>query len=379
MNIRAFIFSDKLKPRLARHSMFWIVFLLQTIFVSTQMTSFADFLKYQSYQAPIIFNVSVLPVCVFSVYMFSYILFIFFQQKKYALFIACLTVIIILNCIFEAVLYPIVRPFICSDCGILTMQEKIKTISYVGINLGGFYGTVALGIRFTKNWYLQQKANRLLARQKITSDLKLLKSRIQPNFLFESLNGLYNQTSFDKEKAAEMLLEFSELLSYMLYECNDDFVSVQRELLFIQKFFVLKNILFSTTLTLTNNIKESLTEKYIPSFILLSLIQNCVFELSDYNPTQKLTLNTNAEVQNNMLVCNIHLKAVNLHAKKNILSDIINTFTNRLEIFYENNYRLEFIESEDELLVSISLLMLDKFILNNIKDKAETLYKYADV
>lgn len=119
---------------------------------------------------------------------------------------------------------------------------KNKRDGAIGINVACFLSIVALGIKFTKHWYLQQKQNRLLARQKITNQLKLLKLRIQPEFLFESLQSLYYKIASDKNQASEILLKLSELLSYMLYESNDDFVPVQRELFIIQEFITLESL-----------------------------------------------------------------------------------------------------------------------------------------
>ncbi len=374
-----FIFSNKPKYRLARHLVFWLIFSLQTVLVATRMNSISDFFLYQSYKSPLFFLCSILSVCFFSVYFSIYLLFPFLQKKRYTVFAFGFIGLIIFNCITALVFYVIMRPYMCSDCSAIDIREKINIIGNNGINIASFMSLVALGIKFTKNWYLQQVHNRILARQKITSELKLIKARIQPDFLFDSLQALYHKISADKNQAAEMLLKFSEFLSYTLYECNDDFILVQRELFFINEFIALENMMKETKPIVTYDVTGDISKKYIPSFILLSLIQNCVVALHGNTCKEPPRVNIEIYIEAITLYSNMHVQAEDIDAIRDIYPNIINAFINRLEIFYKNNYKLGFSREEGKYIITMSLLLLDNFSLNKIKGTSETGYIYAHV
>ncbi|HEX5150942.1 MAG TPA: histidine kinase [Parafilimonas sp.] len=295
------------------------------------------------------------------------------------LFIICFIAVATFNCIIELFFCLALRPYHCPDCDTVTLREKISIVCATGINVATILGLIALGVKFTKSWYLQQAGNRMLARQKITSELKLLKARIQPDFLFESLQALYKKISTNRNQAAEMLLKFSELLSYMLYECNTDFVPVQRELFIINEFIALENMIRQKQIIFTENIADGLSGKYIPSFIVLSFIQNCV--ICFYKSKHKEAhFDITLYGKNEMLYGVMEIQPVSANDVKNTYAPITNTYINRLDVFYKNNYTLGFAEEENgRFIITMSLLLSDGFPKAKIDNVTEAVYAYTHV
>lgn len=342
------------------------------------MKGVADFFLYQSYRSALFFLFSVLPVCLFSVYISIYLLFSFLQKKRYALFITGIVGLVIFNCITALFFYGIIRPYICPDCDAINLREEINIIGNNGINIASIMALVGLGIKFTKSWYLQQVQNRILARQKITSELKLLKARIQPGFLFESLQVLYDKISSDKNLAAEMLLKFSDLLSYMLYECDDDFVLIQRELIIMEEFIALEKIMQGTKLKIETNITGEISGNYIPSFILLPLVQNCVIALHDDLQKEPHYIEMKIHTENNIICFEMNIQPADTITLRDIYPAIIHTIINRLETVYINNYELKSFEEEGKFIVLMSLLLADFLPLKQTQ-ATEKGYSYAHV
>jgi sensor histidine kinase YesM len=353
-----FIFSDKVKYRLARHLTFWLLFCLQTIVVALRMDSISGFLDYQTYEPPLFFLCSVLPVCIFSVYTSTYLLFPLLQRKRYAVFSYGITCLVIFNCVAALFLYVIMRPYICPECEAIDVREKINMMGTNGINTASFMALVGLGIKFTKNWYQQQIRNRILARQKMGNELRLLKKRIQPSFLFDTLQALYQTITSDKNQAAKMLLEFSDLLSYTLYECDKDFISLAKELIVIKEFILLEKTIWEPGLIIVYDATGDAQEKGIPSFILLSLIQNCVISLHTNANKNPHYISIKTDIENSALHCNINIQPGDTAVNKDVYLLIIDTFINRLDTFYSNNYKLEFSEqAADKFSIILSLLL----------------------
>ena len=73
-----------------------------------------------------------------------------------------------------------------------------------------------------------------LQRRSLQSELNFLKSQINPHFLFNTLNSLYALTLKKSDKAPEIVLRLSEMMRYMLYECNELKVPLSKEIKYVK-------------------------------------------------------------------------------------------------------------------------------------------------
>lgn len=78
-----------------------------------------------------------------------------------------------------------------------------------------------------------------LARQ---SELQFLQSQINPHFLFNNLNNLYSYAIEGSSRTPEIILELSGFLRYMLYECKDEYVSLQKDVNQLENFINLNEL-----------------------------------------------------------------------------------------------------------------------------------------
>lgn len=126
-----------------------------------------------------------------------------------------------------------------------------------------------------------------------------------------------------------------------------------------------------------NNITNDLSKKYIPSFTLLSLIQNCAITLRTNEHKEPAYFNLKLNSDDVMLYCTMYIQVENTVIKRKC-ADIINTFINRLETLYKNNYRLEFYETaHNKLSIMVSLLLSDNFSNYKIEEASVMPYVYA--
>ena len=97
-------------------------------------------------------------------------------------------------------------------------------------------------IKIVQRQLQQEKSSQLLSQQKVDAELKLLKNQLQPHFLFNTLNNLYGMVLTKDEHAPEIILKLSDLLSYMLYECNENLVLIEKEVLFLKNYISIEKI-----------------------------------------------------------------------------------------------------------------------------------------
>lgn len=121
----------------------------------------------------------------------------------------------------------------------------------VTILLAGNYLMVILAgvIHFIQESYQQQLEKKQLEQISREMELKLREARlklmqdqIHPHFVFNMLNNLYGLVGEDVSQSRRVILKLSDLLEYMLYECDEPLIPLQKELAFIQNYIELERI-----------------------------------------------------------------------------------------------------------------------------------------
>ena len=79
-----------------------------------------------------------------------------------------------------------------------------------------------------------------IEKEKIQNELDFLKAQFNPHFLFNSINSIYGNINKSNSTAREMLLTFSEMLRYQLYECTTSKISIEKEINYIRNYVTLQ-------------------------------------------------------------------------------------------------------------------------------------------
>ena len=100
-------------------------------------------------------------------------------------------------------------------------------------------------LHFTKEWYkLRDVASKLLLieKEKIESEHNALKAQLNPHFLFNTLNNIYALSLAKSDDTPNVVLKLSSLMSYILYECKEERVDIQKEIDFLNDYIELEKI-----------------------------------------------------------------------------------------------------------------------------------------
>lgn len=114
----------------------------------------------------------------------------------------------------------------------------------------------------------------VLQGEKTEAELKMLKSQINPHFLFNALNNVYSLSYLKPEKTPENLLKLSKMLRYMLYECNDEFVPLQKEVEVLENFIALNLLKDSRGMKIKVAIEDPLPGLMIAPLLLIPFVEN---------------------------------------------------------------------------------------------------------
>jgi two-component system, LytTR family, sensor kinase len=108
------------------------------------------------------------------------------------------------------------------------------------------YTVISLLITFFVGWIKTQKQKDELEKQKQHAELALLRSQINPHFLFNTLNNLYSLVYRKSDEAPGALMKLSDILRYMLYDSNEEKVLLEKEITYIRSFIELQQLRLKT-------------------------------------------------------------------------------------------------------------------------------------
>jgi two-component system, LytTR family, sensor kinase len=136
----------------------------------------------------------------------------------------------------------------------------------------------------------QQKALHLKEKEFLVTEIQLLKSQMNPHLIFNALNSIYILMDEDKKKAQNVLMNFSDVLRYQLYESSEDNIELTSEIEFIKKYIELEKIRKSDGLQIQTNFEIHHPLK-IASLILQPIIENAFKYVSQQKGNQWININ----------------------------------------------------------------------------------------
>lgn len=275
MSAYEFIFSDKPSIRILRHISFWVAFGIHFFIQSLLVPGVNEALTPRTLLEALV-NISYfLPIYIISVYIFiETVIPWFLFRGRYNLFFICIAGLLAFNfiaCYFSGLLYEHV------ELKIPYSQISFDYNKYHGIVNGGFVSIIILaiagGIKIAKKWFLKQRENETLAQQKIKSDLQLLKTQVNPRFLFHSLHVVKQHILSNSPDSPKLILQVADLLSYILYESDGEYVLLAKELGMVRDYIGLEENTEVGSLSTNSIITGDVAGKYITPLILLSIVE----------------------------------------------------------------------------------------------------------
>jgi LytS/YehU family sensor histidine kinase len=133
---------------------------------------------------------------------------------------------------------------------------------------------ITMSLKMVKQWYERERVAENLERINMETELKYLKTQINPHFLFNSLNSLYALTLQKSDSAPELVLKLSEILRYVLYDGSERWVSLEKEVNYLKSYLDLEKIRNGDRLELEFNINGDPKTKQVAPMLFLTFLEN---------------------------------------------------------------------------------------------------------
>jgi len=223
----------------------------------------------------------------------------------------------------------------------LKWSAPIKVDSLdIYLRLIGIYAVVFLAssVKLLKHWYTMQKKNQQLIKEKLEAELNMLKSQVHPHFLFNTLNNLYALTLKKSDKSPDVVLKLSEILDFMLYHSNKDFVELEREIKLINNYIALEKLRYGERLIIDFEIDGEIQNKNIAPMLIFPLVENC-FKHGVSSTNQKSWIKLTIKVSTEHLSFTAENSMIEKQDKQKGGLGLIN-LRKRLDLIYPENHKL---------------------------------------
>jgi hypothetical protein len=362
-----FVFSNQPRWRMLRHIIFWVLwFTFQALLYSfspSPVLQNKPFLLRLSMTAPESF-VYLIPH-IFLAYMLMYIVIPKFVIKGKYVVAGILSVLIFLvaaalSAVLSLTVIDIIRRAhtdrflpVEMDADHSPLYAKLGMAMLAGLRGSITIGGLAAAIKLMKCFYEKQQAALKMEKEKVSAELQMLKAQLHPHCLFNTLNNIYSYTQEVSVVASDMIFGLSELLRYMLYECNQAFVPLDKELKMIEDYIKLEKVRYDNHLDLSVNMPCKSNRLKIAPLLLLPLVENC-FKHGASNMIRNPWISIGITLAGNVL----SMKLINgstsdlTTAAPGIGTAITQK---RLDLIYADKYEFQAIAEEDMYILNLKI------------------------
>jgi len=372
MTQKAFIFSNKPEYRIKRHLLFWAtwVVFMGFLYAFTPLPSRLNYL--QRLPNSTTDAVLYLPIHIFLSYTLMYFLIPRYIVKgRYLLAVFWLVVLVLATGCLSAivslyVLFPVKEALLPSHLIVRYRPSDSPGLSafylslLAGLRGGLSVGGIAAAIKLMKHWYTEGQRNLRLQKENAESQLQILKAQVHPHFLFNTLNNIYSFTQNTSSTASAMVMGLSDILRYMLYECNKPLVPLAKELKMTEEYIDLERIRYGNALEMDINLPGDTDGLHVAPLMLLPFIENC-FKHGISNILDQPWLSLHVTIEDRTMTMKL-LNSKPARPSHRTPGIGIDNVRKRLALLYPGKHELVINEEEE---VFIVILKLELAVIKN--------------
>lgn len=263
--------------RIAFHCLFWVIY-----YAFLVLTEFAWVKFSYPYKEDVDILVNALKACSITIlpqllftYYVSYITLvkIAVEKSKFSWYILEVAFLFFLTVsVTQLLAHRVVGVYIYGIADASPLFQLTQFLSFVIYT--GFVSGIMVTVKYIKQQLITAKREQELIKEKLTTELKMLRNQLNPHFLFNTLNNIYALSRKQSAQTPEAIMKLSELLSFMLYESGKDTISVKKELEFIDDYISLEKIRYGNRLQLSFSKSVDNESQQVAPLLLLPLVEN---------------------------------------------------------------------------------------------------------
>ncbi|HSO86566.1 MAG TPA: histidine kinase [Draconibacterium sp.] len=335
------------KFRILNHVLFWIfIYAFYTV----------PFIVSYGFETEAFINLIYLPFDIMTVYLVIEFLIPRFLLKKrnFIVFILGTVIFIGLNFLISQFIKYTVQPAL----GFWIARRTLTVDLFYSLLTNFMIVGMASALKLFSYSYNIQLIQSELERRSIRSELGVLRSQINPHFLFNVLNNIDSLIYEDKDKASNAIFLLSKIMRYMLKESNEEKAMLINEVEYIQDFIELARLSFEDPKFLEFTCSGDLGKKQIPPLLFIPLIENTIKHCNKQSKSPGIQIEF--KVENDF----VELKTSNFVKRNDFkLPDAgsgngLKNVEKRLKLLFEKNYVFDINSNMDKFDVYLKIPLL---------------------
>lgn len=328
-------------------ALFWILyFLYEWLSVASMSSEYRRYFISACMMVPTTFLASMLTVHV-------YFAKLYLKNKRRWFWIAAIGTMCALLLVRRLFYYYYTYPLYYPE----GMQQPFIYVPKLVIDVVNMYLIVGLYslIYFFRSYYEQQKLTATLQKEKIRSELELLKLQVHPHFIFNTLNNIYSFSLQQKPKTADLIHRLSSFLDYNLYKAKDNTVPLSKEIEYLQHYIELEKIRFGNRLDVSLNILSEIEKFNISPMLLLPLVENA-FKHGAGKLQQDAWIRIDVSVKRDILTVKVENNCLEYSKNGTESAGIgLENVKRRLEILYEGGHEFSVLKESGTFLAILKI------------------------
>lgn len=213
---------------------------------------------------------------------------------------------------------------------------------------------VSTGIKVITQWFDAEEVKEEISKQQLETELNLLKTQVNPHFLFNTLNSIYSLAIANNQKTADAVLKLSRIMRYTLEDCQDNSVALQQEIDFINSYIELQKLRLTNNNAVCFTTSGNISSARVAPFVFIPFIENAFkYGTSTHRPSSIKAV-VQVSPQTISFSCENHYQVNG----KNIIEGTgtgINNAKRRLELLYPKKHDLKIVTEEQLYKVSLTI------------------------
>ena len=273
----------------------------------------------------------------------------YLMQRKYVFYFLFLLVLIVAASYNASLIRPILDRYSLDK----NPNPEASNVFYQVFMIVEFLIAFAL-VQFSVERFEAAHQLKIMEKEKLNAEYDNLKSQLNPHFLFNSLNTIYGITRKKDPEAGDAVMLLSDMLRYMLYECNTDRVPLTKEIEYIHNYIKLASLRMRKNARVDFAVDGDPDHKSVVPLLLIPFIENCFkhgIEMQREDPWVRIRIGIHGE--------ELTLHCVNnfgRQAEKNRSGGVgLINVKKRLELSYPGKHTLQIDERPHEYEVNLKI------------------------
>jgi hypothetical protein len=207
--------------------------------------------------------------------------------------------------------------------------------------------------RIQSQLYIEQ-----IIKEKAANELNFLRAQFNPHFLFNSINSIYGHIDKSNKEARDMLLVFSEMLRYQLYECNVEQIALEREVNYLKNYIAMQKSRMNEHIAVDFCTSGVNGQVKVAPLVFITFVENA-FKYVGYNEGKPNMVHIDLAYQNAQLTFRVfNTKDSFIRTPEGSSGLGIANTQRRLELVYPGRHFLKINNGEEDFEVILTLYNL---------------------